>query len=138
VRSLWPAVVDLVRAENAMLAAAIEVARPVHVGEGNLTLAFASAAAFHRKKAEDPAHRAILSEALRSLTGGRWKLSFELREVAEGQGAEGEGVHSEEELLRRFIEEFDAEEIPGDLKQSAGGEHADPQAGVAGANEQEV
>jgi len=90
------------------------------------------------QEAEDPAHRAILSEALRSLTGGRWKLSFELREVAEGQGAEGEGVHSEEELLRRFIEEFDAEEIPGDLKQSAGGEHADPQAGVAGANEQEV
>ena len=111
-RSLWPAVVDLVREENAMLGALIEVAQPVHAGDGNLTLAFASAAQFYRKKAEDPAHRAVVGNALQSLTGTRWRLSFELREVG-AQPGEAEGADSEEELLRRFIEEFDAVEISG-------------------------
>ncbi len=136
-RSLWPAVVDLVRAENAMLGAIVEVAQPVHASEGNLTLAFASAAQFYRKKAEDPAHRALLGEALRSLTGARWRLSFELREVAGENGEDGEEP-SEDELLRRFIEEFDAEEVPGDWKsEPAGqGEHdADARAHAATSNE---
>jgi DNA polymerase III subunit gamma/tau len=114
VQSLWPSVVELVKAENAMLGALIEVAQPVDAEEGILTLAFASAAQFYRKKAEDPTHRAIVIEALRSLTGARWKLAFELREVAAQQVGEHTGEQSEEELLRRFIEEFDAEEIPTD------------------------
>jgi DNA polymerase-3 subunit gamma/tau len=138
-RALWPAVVDLVRAENAMLGAIVEVAQPVHASDGELTLAFASAAQFYRKKAEDPAHRALLGEALRSLTGTRWRLSFELRQVAgAGPGEEGEEP-SEEELLRRFIEEFDAEEIPGDGQSQAAepeGEHdADARAHAATSNE---
>jgi DNA polymerase-3 subunit gamma/tau len=139
VRALWPAVVDLVRAENAMLGAIVEVAQPVHASEGDLTLAFASAAQFYRKKAEDPAHRALLGEALRSLTGTRWRLSFELRQVAGAPAGEEGEEPSEEELLRRFIEEFDAEEIPGDWQAEAAepeGEHdADARAHAATSNE---
>ncbi len=131
VQALWPSVVELVKADNAMLGALIEVAQPVHAEEGILTLAFASAAQFYRKKAEDPGHRAIVIEALRSLTGARWKLAFELREVAAQHASEHAGEHSEEELLRRFIDEFDAEEIPGDTR----GEDAEAQSRVASANE---
>jgi DNA polymerase-3 subunit gamma/tau len=131
VQALWPSVVELVKADNAMLGALIEVAQPVHAEEGILTLAFASAAQFYRKKAEDPGHRAIVIEALRSLTGARWKLAFELREVAAQHASEHAGEQSEEELLRRFIDEFDAEEIPGDTR----GEDAEAQSRVASANE---
>ena len=38
------------------------------------------ASQFSKKKAEDPAHRAAVGEALRALTGERWRLSYELRE----------------------------------------------------------
>ena len=69
-RSLWPAVVDLVRAENALLGALIEEARPVAVDGEDLTLAFASTAQFLKKKAEDPANRVAVGEALRPVTGG--------------------------------------------------------------------
>jgi hypothetical protein len=110
-RSLWPSVVELVKAENAMLAATIAVAQPVHAEAGILTLAFASAEQFYRKKAEDPRHRAIVIQSLRSLTGARWQLAFELREVSELGAGEGDGEPSEEELLKRFMQEFDAEEI---------------------------
>src|SRR5207248_271616 len=45
-RSLWPAVVDLVRAQNALLGALIEEAEPVAVQGEELTVAFAASAPF--------------------------------------------------------------------------------------------
>ena len=52
-RSLWPAVVDLVRAQNALLGALIEEAEPVALEGQELTVAFAASAPFLKKKAED-------------------------------------------------------------------------------------
>ena len=123
---LWPAVVELVRGENAMLGAVIEDARPVALEGEDLTLAFASTAQFLNKKAEDPANRAIVGEALRSLAPGRWRLSYELREVPGGEGADGAEELAEEELVRRFIEEFDAEEVPADWLPDEPGRPAGP------------
>jgi DNA polymerase-3 subunit gamma/tau len=120
---LWPAVVDLVRSENALLGALIAEARPVVVQEEDLTLAFSATAQFLKKKAEDPANRVIVGEALRAITGMRWRLSYELREEsAEERGGRGSvtAEHSEEEWVRRFMEEFDAEEISGDWEEAAG------------------
>jgi DNA polymerase-3 subunit gamma/tau len=111
---IWPAVVELVRAEHAMLGAVIKDARPVALEGFDLTLAFSSTAQFLRKKAEDPANRAIVGEALRSLAPGRWRLSYELRDVPGGEGDDGAEELTEDELVRRFIEEFDAEEVPAD------------------------
>ncbi len=110
--SLWPAVVELVTAENGLLGACIVEARPVAVDGEELTLAFASTAQFKKKKAEDPAHRTVVIEALRSLAGGRWRVSYELREdlAAEERPRATEG--SEEEWVARFMREFDAEELP--------------------------
>jgi hypothetical protein len=46
------------------------------------------------------------------VTGHQLALRYELRDGEEARPAEGEVVLSGEELVRRFLEEFDAEEIP--------------------------
>ena len=89
--SLWPAVVDLVRGENALLGALIAEARPVELDGDDLTVAFASSKPFLRKKAAEPVNRAAVTEALRAVTGARWRLSYELRdELGEAQEEEPE------------------------------------------------
>jgi DNA polymerase-3 subunit gamma/tau len=111
VYALWPAVVDLVRSEHALLGAVIGEARPVAVDGEELTLAYPFTAEFYKKKAEDPANRAAVGEALGALAGGRWKLRYELRDTPGEQGEQGSSPRSEEEWVNRFIEEFDAEEL---------------------------
>ncbi len=111
--ALWPVVVDAVGASNAMIAAAIADARPVAVAGEDLTVAFASSAAFLKKKAEHPDNRAIVSDALLKVTDKRWRLSYELLE----SGAEDlpeQNPPTEEEWVQRFMEEFDAEELSGE------------------------
>ena len=104
----WPAVIDLVRGENVMLAALLSDARPVAVKERELTLAFPGGAAFLKRKAEQEDYRRVAGEALKAVTGQRLALRYELRDDEE---QEGEAVLSGEELVRRFVEEFDAEEV---------------------------
>jgi DNA polymerase-3 subunit gamma/tau len=111
--SLWPAVVALIRSENARLAAVIEAAQPVELDGDALTIAFGLS--FFKKQAERPADKMALGEALKSLTGARWRLTYELREdLAEAAHAEPAEGESEERWLARFMEEFDAEELPAD------------------------
>jgi DNA polymerase-3 subunit gamma/tau len=108
-RSVWPAVVDLVRSEHALLGALIAESQPVELQEQDLTLAFSSP--FKKKKAEDPANRMTVGEALQVVTGSRWRISYELREDLQ-QGEHGAPTEqSEERWLARFMEEFDAEDI---------------------------
>ncbi len=122
--AVWPAVIDVVRAGNALIGALIADTRPVAVDGEDLTVAFASSAAFLKKKAEHPDNRAIVSEALRQVTGGRLRLSYELLE-ADAERAPGGEAPTEEEWVRRFMEEFDAEELlsdqePGGAVESGG------------------
>jgi DNA polymerase-3 subunit gamma/tau len=113
VKSLWPAVVDLVRSENSLLGALIADAAPTGLEGEEVRLTFASTAQFLKKKAEDPANKTIVGEALRAITGSRLRLSYELGKdqapVADAPAGEG----SDEEWVRRLIDEFDAEEISG-------------------------
>ena len=126
-RSLWPAVLDLVRGENARLGAAIERSWPAAVSGEELTVAFGSS--FLKKQAEGPADRMTLGEALRSVTGVRWQLSYELREAPADDAEGGASQQSEEDLVRRFMDEFDAEEVPGDWEdRDAAGREPDPRA----------
>jgi DNA polymerase-3 subunit gamma/tau len=112
-RSAWPAVVELVRGEHALLGALIEEAEPVAVTEGELTVAFAASAPFLKKKAEDPANRSVVSAALARVVGGRWSLRYELGGERAQRPAE-QRAGSEEEWVRRLMEEFDAEELTGE------------------------
>jgi DNA polymerase-3 subunit gamma/tau len=126
VGSLWPAVIDFVRREHALLGALIAEARPVAVDGEDLTLAFAATAQFLKKKAESPSNRAAVGEALRAVTGGRWRLSYELRDELAASSQAQPGDPSEEDWVRRFMEEFDAEEIPVGLDPSNSARGADP------------
>jgi DNA polymerase-3 subunit gamma/tau len=107
----WPAVVDSVRARNAMLAALLADARPVAVDERDLTVAFPAGAAFLKRKAEQEDHRRVTADALQTVTGHALGLRYELREDSELEQEDGTPVLSGEELVRRFMEEFDAEEL---------------------------
>ncbi len=108
--NLWPAVVEQVRERNAMLAALLADARPVAVSERELTLAFPAGADFLKRKAEQDEHRRAAGEALRTVSGRTLLLRYELGDH-DGEDAAGEQFLSGEELVRRFMEEFDAEEL---------------------------
>jgi DNA polymerase-3 subunit gamma/tau len=111
---LWPAVVELVRTENGLLGALIAEAQPVEIDGRELTVAFASSAQFLRKKAADPSHRAAVTEALLAVTGVRWRLSYELRDELGARARTEPSGPSEEDWVRRLMEAFDAEELPGE------------------------
>jgi DNA polymerase-3 subunit gamma/tau len=107
----WPAVVEHVREGNLMLAALLADARPVEVDERELVVAFPTGADFLKRKAEQDDYRRLASEALRRVTGQALALRYVLREEDEQPEEQGEPSISGEELVRRFLEEFDAEEI---------------------------
>jgi hypothetical protein len=136
VYALWPAVVDLVRSEHALLGAVIGEARPVEVDGEELTLAYPFSAEFYKKKAEDPANRAAVGEALGALAGGRWRLRYELRDTPASEDGEPSGGHSEDEWVARFIDEFDAEELTDEGAEINGSELGE-RGSRAGAGEQD-
>ncbi|HEX4115499.1 MAG TPA: DNA polymerase III subunit gamma/tau [Solirubrobacteraceae bacterium] len=121
--SLWAAAHESVRAEHGLLGAVLSEATPVILTEQELTLAFPTTAAFHKRKAEDSANRSVLIETLRRLTGRHYRLEFELREdLPEDAGGNG-APPSEEEVMSRLMAELDAEELPADwLQQQKGGD----------------
>jgi DNA polymerase-3 subunit gamma/tau len=112
-RSLWPAVLETVRGQNAMLAALLEGANPVEVAAGELRLAFAESAAFLKRKAEGIPNRETLGQAIQAVTGSTLKLVYELRTDAETEEVAAEAL-SDEDLVARVMAEFDAEELPLD------------------------
>lgn len=115
---LWPAVVELVESGNGMVGAVIANARPVAIAGEDVTVGFPASASFFKKKAEAPAHRQIVTDALRQLAGGRWRISYELREDLDGEKDDIPRTYTEEEWIERFKSELDAEELP--LEPAAG------------------
>jgi DNA polymerase III subunit gamma/tau len=111
--AVWPAVIDVVRGENALLGALMAEARPVALRGEELVAAFVPTAQFLKKKAERRANREVVLEALRAVTGVRWQISYELSDEVDDVEGGGPPI-SEEEWVRRFIEEFDAEELEGE------------------------
>jgi DNA polymerase-3 subunit gamma/tau len=121
--ALWPAVLESVRADHALLGAVFDEAVPATLTDEQLTLAFASTAAFLKRKAEDPANRAMLVDTLRRLTGRRYRVAFELREDLPPRDGRNGNPPTEEEIMARLVAELDAEELPEDwLQQQKGGD----------------
>ncbi len=80
-------------------------------------------AAFLKRKAEDPANRAMLIDTLRRLTGRRYRVAFELREDLPAREGSNGKPPTEEQIVARLVEELDAEELPEDwLQQQKGGD----------------
>ncbi|MFZ1993234.1 MAG: hypothetical protein WAU75_03930, partial [Solirubrobacteraceae bacterium] len=108
----WPAVIDLVRKDNQMLAALLADARPVALREHDVTVAFPAGKAFLKRKAEQDDYRRVTADALRAVIGSPLVLRYELRDEPEpADPAAQAGGLSHEELVKRLVEEFDAQEV---------------------------
>jgi DNA polymerase-3 subunit gamma/tau len=113
---VWPAVLASLREESPMLAALLEGARPQALADDGLTLAWPESSAFLKRKAEDPANRERIAGAIRAVTGSSLRLAYALHDDAARPPAAPQ--LSEEELVERFMTEFDAEELPPEEKES--------------------
>ena len=117
---LWPGVLDQMRQSGAgMLSAVVGQARPtgLDLGSKTLTIAFPPGSAFNRRKAEDKDNRAIIADAITTVVGAPLRAVFtmldgepEVEATPEPAAPEG----SEDELVERFITEFDAEVLSDD------------------------
>jgi DNA polymerase-3 subunit gamma/tau len=114
--SVWPAVVDSLREETPMLAALLEDCAPAALADDGLTLAWPESSAFLKRKAEDPANRELIAKAIREVTGSSLRLAYELRADGEALSTAAPAAPqlSEDDLVKRFMDEFDAEELPPD------------------------
>jgi len=115
----WPAIIEELREGTPMLAAALEDCAPAALSDDGLTLAWPESSSFLKRKAEDPANRDLLVRAIRSVTGSSLRLAYELRSDSDplpamAAAAAATPKLSEEDLVQRFMEEFDAEELPPD------------------------
>jgi DNA polymerase-3 subunit gamma/tau len=110
---LWPAVLESLQGASPMLAAVLEGARPAALADDGLTLAWPESSAFLKRKAEDPANRDLIAGAVRAVTGSSLRLAYELRSDADVASASSAApALSEEQLVERFMREFDAELLP--------------------------
>jgi DNA polymerase-3 subunit gamma/tau len=110
VLELWPAVVESVRERAPLTAALLEHGRVTGSDGDRITLAFHEV--FFKKKAEDRTNQRLVVEALRMLTGRSLAVDVELREATpEAEEAVPATAISEDEWIRRFVTEFEAEEI---------------------------
>ncbi|HWI08935.1 MAG TPA: DNA polymerase III subunit gamma/tau [Solirubrobacteraceae bacterium] len=110
-RSVWPAVLDSVKASNGLCAAALADARPVAVEDGRVTIAFTPEHAYNLRQADREEYRACVTDAIRSVTGGKAQVAYVLQEPAAAEDEPAAGPPSDREWVERFVAEFDAEEI---------------------------
>ena len=115
----WPAVLAELREGSPMLAAALDDCAPAALTDNGLTLAWPETSSFLKRKAEDPANKELLVRAIRSVTGSSLRLAYELRSESDPMPtltatAPSAPKLTEDDLVQRFMEEFDAEELPPD------------------------
>jgi DNA polymerase-3 subunit gamma/tau len=109
-RDLWPAVLDQLSAGP--LGSFLADAVPVAVEGETLTVAFGESGAALLRHADRPANREAVATAIRAVTGRAMRLSYELRADDDFDFDEAPAAISEDELIARFIDEFDAQELP--------------------------
>jgi DNA polymerase III subunit gamma/tau len=113
---LWPAVVESAQAENRLIGAVLAHATPTGLDGNELTLALAGKT--NKALAEDPAKRELIAKAVRTVTGSSLRLAYELRADAEFDAPDAPAL-SEEELIERFVTEFEAEELPPEPEETS-------------------
>jgi hypothetical protein len=114
-RAVWPAVVETVRSENGFCAALLARAMPIAFDGTELIVAFEPAddAPFLLRKVNDDEYRQCVVAAVRTVTGSRVRISYVLTELPTPEQHAGAAAAppTEDEWVRRFMAEFDAEEI---------------------------
>ncbi|MEA2154436.1 MAG: polymerase subunit gamma/tau [Solirubrobacteraceae bacterium] len=128
-RAVWPAIIEAVQASgNRLCAAALAEAQPVAVEDGQVTVAFPPGAEYQRRRADDDDYRACVAAALREVTGAKAQIAYVLEQVPRAGEAPAAAppAMTEDELLQRFVAEFDAEEIHSDPDPTPGPESEAP------------
>ena len=120
--AVWPAVRDAVCAEDQLVGAALADARPVELLDNALVLAFDESEGFKRRMLDTPERRAVVESALRGLAGRQIRVQYELRELGPEAAEAVAPPPSEDEIVARFVTEFDAEEIVPDPDDEKEGE----------------
>jgi len=115
VRAVWPAVLDQLRDENMVLATALSSGSPVSLDGSALVIAFSETDDFKRRKVD--AESRVVAAAVRTFVGARIEVRTEIRERDE-QNEPAHTVPTDDELVERFMTEFDAEEIVAEEHQS--------------------
>jgi DNA polymerase-3 subunit gamma/tau len=114
-RAVWPAVIDAVRSENGLCAAMLASSMPSAVDGDEVTVAFPPAddADFLLRKVRDDEYRQCVVAALRKITGAKAQIAYVLDEPPATDDATqaAPAPPTEDEWVRRFVAEFDAEEI---------------------------
>jgi DNA polymerase-3 subunit gamma/tau len=111
--AVWPAVLAELGSGSPLLAAVLREARPAGLSGGDLTLAWPESALFSKRQAEDPPKRELIAQAIRAVTGASLRVAHEVRADHEAvEAAAAEPQLSDDELVERFMAEFDAEELP--------------------------
>ena len=111
--ALWPAVVQSLQDEHPMIAALLQEARPAGCDGRQVTLTWGESHAFFKRKVDDPVNREHVLGAIRTVTGASLRLSCELCDDDEVRvQSPAEPAVSEDELIARFVAEFDAHELP--------------------------
>ncbi|MEO6497047.1 MAG: hypothetical protein ABIO51_06150, partial [Solirubrobacteraceae bacterium] len=106
--AVWPAVLDALRGDNMVLAAALSHGRPVALDGKELVVAFNEADKFKRRKAESQSQ--AVGNVVREISGAALRLRFEERALPE-EAEEPEAQPTGDDLIARLVSEFDAEEI---------------------------
>ncbi len=122
VAACWPAVIDIVRQANQLLGALLVDARPVSLEGSEVTLAFPKSKAFAQRKAQQEDYRRATAEALRSVSARRSTCATSCATSPRRRRSRADSPPptpglSQEELVRRLVEEFDAKEVLDDPDQ---------------------
>jgi DNA polymerase-3 subunit gamma/tau len=110
---VWPAVLETLKETSPMLAGALGEARPAELAGNGVTLAWPASKAFTMRQVADPAKRELIAHAIRAVTGASLRLAHEVRTDDEiAADTKPEPALSDDQLVERFMAEFDAEELP--------------------------
>jgi len=110
---VWPAVLQQLQTESPRLAAALAEARPADLDGERVTLAWSASSGLSKRQAEEPSGHDLIARTLRAVTGASLRVAHEVRADAElVQRSPSEPQLSDDELVERFMAEFDAEELP--------------------------
>jgi DNA polymerase III subunit gamma/tau len=121
VKELWPGVLEQMRQSGAgMLSAVVGIAKPVEVDPdaGTLTIAFPDGSAFNRRKADDKDNRELVAAAILAVLGEPLRPVYTMldgeHEPEPEASAGAVAASGENDLVERFISEFDAEVVIDD------------------------
>jgi DNA polymerase-3 subunit gamma/tau len=112
---IWPAVIQELHQKAPALAAAFDGARPIAIDadERAVTIAFPADHTFNKRKAEAPAQREQMAEALKRVLAAELRPVYAVldnEENARGARPADEGP-DHDALVERLKSEFDAEEV---------------------------